>query len=412
MSFFSSIRNFFRRDHGTLLVLDIGGSSIKAAVIKIEKEENIVRILGFYQEYFEEEILDAEKIHYENLKVTAIRAKFFAEKIAKIKTTAVIIGLADEFLGSLSLSTKQKRDNPQSKITPNELKNIFSKLKWQLKEKAKGIPGITNISIVHAAIQEVLIDGWRVTNPIGFGGKEMVLNVYYSYISEHNMDIFRCLAKDLNVRLLRMASRSYALVAHFIAEHGPDYSAIFADMSTYRTDLVLVQKGKILETKSLATGSSVFTKKIASDLAIGFFEAEQIKLKYSRGELSERVAGKIKDIMTDTVKLWQNGLMIAVKEFSPTQILPSVFMIYGGGAGLPDIPKVFRNVDWPEEANFARKPEIKVLDTKSFHQVLDATKLVARGSRNISFFALLWFILALETKQPSLPREEEFTGRP
>lgn len=398
MSLFSPFSNLFRIRHTTLLVLDIGGSSVKAAVVKVH-DGSRAEIIGFHQEFFEEEIARPNAINAAPLIAAALRARFGAERMARVKTRDVIIGLADEFVESMSLGIRQKRDDPQAKIGTNELKNMLAKMKWQLGEKikARGERGI--ISVIHAPIQEVLIDGWRVTHPLGFTGKEISLNVYYSYVTEANFKLVTELARSMKLSLRDVVSRSYALVRHEIKDHGPDFSTIFINVSTYRTDITLVDKGKIIEAKSVTVGSYAFTYRIATALGIGFLEAENIKLKYARGELSKSIAGRVREILEKDVAVWQSGLVIAVRDFSQIQLLPEQFFVYGGGANLPDIERMIQKADWTEEANFNKKPAVEILSTEHIETITDTTRMVERGCKLVGFLGLVSWVFEVEARK-------------
>lgn len=384
---FSSIKNIFKKQEDAILFLDIGGSSVKAAVIKQEKESDKISILSYYREYFDEEIFNESSINYENLRLNVLRAKFFAEKKVKFKISKMVVGLAEEFVKSLTLSIKHKRSDPQEKINISELRNILLKVRWQIKEKTKETE--QSINIIEAAIQEVLIDGWRVTSPMGFNGKEISLNLYYSYLNSQSANIFNQLIQSFGLKSIAIFSKSYSVISSEIFKNGPNLSAIFINISTYRTDLFLVQKGKILEVKSFGIGSAAFTKKIAQEFGIGFFEAENIKLKYCQNNVSDRINNKIKEIIEKELSLWLNGVLFAIKDFSSAELLPSFIMLYGGGANMPDLTNFLSKVSWTNKFNFESRPEIKILNP-DFENINDLTGLVDKGPAGASFFSLIW----------------------
>lgn len=404
MSLRHTFYNLFTGHRDTILVLDIGGSSVKAAVVKI-LEAGRCEIAGFHQEFFDEEIVRPDTMDAKKLKVVASRARFLAERMAKVTTREVIIGLADEFVGSATLSLRQKRDDPQAKISANELKNMLTKMKWQLGEKIKARGDRGSISIIHAPLQEVLIDGWRVTHPVGFTGKEISLNIYYSYITESNFKLFNELAHGMKLGVRDMVSRSYALVRYELGEHGPDFSALFVNVSTYRTDLILVDRGKIVEGKSVGVGSYAFTNRIAASLGISFLEAEQIKLKYAHGDLSKSISERIHEILEKDVAVWQNGLVIAVRDCTSTALLPEQFFVYGGGANLPDIEPMINKVDWLEEASFNKNPVTHILNTEDIEIVTDSTRMIERGCKYVALMGLIAWVCQGEARKKEMAVE-------
>lgn len=396
---FSSIKNLFKKQEEALLVLDIGGSSVKAAVVKQEKESDKISIISYYREYFDEEIFNENSVNYENLRLNILRAKFFAEKNARFKISKVVIGLAEEFVKSLTLPIKYKRTDPQEKINISELKNILLKVKWQIKEKTKETE--QSVNIIEAAIQEVLIDGWRVTNPLGFNGKEISLNLYYSYLNSQSTNVFDTLTQSLGLEFVTIFSKSYSIISSEIFKNGPNLSAIFINISTYKTDLFLVQKGKILEVKSFGVGSTAFTKKIAQEFGIGFFEAENIKLKYCQNNVSDRINNKIKEIIEKELSLWLNGILFAIKNFSSVELLPPFIMLYGGGANMPDLISFLSKVNWVSKFDFESRPEIKILNP-DFENINDSTDLIDKGPASASFFSLIWRLFEFNKSEKKL----------
>lgn len=396
---FSSIKNIFKKSEEAVLLLDIGGSSVKAAVIKQEKGSDKISILSYYREYFDEELFGDNNINYENLRLNVLRAKFFAEKNTKFKISKMVIGLSEEFVKSLTLPIKHKRSDPQEKINISELRNILLKVRWQIKEKTKEIE--QSMNIIEAAIQEVLIDGWRVTSPMGFNGKEISLNLYYSYLNSQSTGVFNELTKSLGLKFVTIFSKSYSVISSEIFKNGPNLSAIFINISTYRTDLFLIQKGKILEIKSFGIGSGAFTKKIAQEFGIGFFEAENIKLKYCQNNLSERINNKIKLIIEKELSLWLNGVLFAVRDFSSAELLPSAIVLYGGGANMPDLTSFLSKVSWVSKFDFESRPEIKILNS-DFENIYDSTGLIDKGPANVSFFSLIWRLFEINKSEENL----------
>jgi len=96
--------------------------------------------------------------------------------VARIKPKRVVVGVAGEFIKGATTNFICKRSEPKKDIDLAEIQNIvqniqhkaFNKMRSQLAWETCR-PEI-EIKPINALLTEIKIDGYKVTNPLGFQG--------------------------------------------------------------------------------------------------------------------------------------------------------------------------------------------------------------------------------------------------
>jgi cell division protein FtsA len=154
-------------------------------------------------------------------------------------------------------------------------------------------------------------------------------------------------------------------------DQGNDFSAIFIDIGGGTTDIAVVSQGGLAGTKMFALGGRAFTKRIAGVLGESFLEAEQDKIEYSAGKLSEEKTKKIENALSQDSEVWLAGVQLTLEEFNDLDLLPSRILLCGGGSNLPEIEKVLTEAKWARTVPFAKKPTVGFLRPKDVTSVVD-----------------------------------------
>ncbi|MFH0852504.1 MAG: cell division FtsA domain-containing protein [bacterium] len=378
MSIFDKIFGKRKIKGDCVLVLDIGTEFVKALIVKVDEKKRAGQIVGA--------VLEPQKIAHmiagavtdiEGVADTCKKAILAVEAEAKTKVSQAIIGIAGEFVKGATFSFACEREEPKEKIEMPELKNIIQKIQWKafnkIRQELAEESGISEIEVkmINATIVEVKIDGYQVTNPLGFQGKEITLSIFNAYAPLLHLGAINSIAKTLNLDLLFVAAEPYAIARGIDIENQND--VIFIDIGGGTTDIALLRQGGLEGIKSFALGGRAFTKRLCDNLAVNFTEGEQIKLKYSRGEISSGVKKKISDIFKQDIKVWLGGVGLALSEFSKLSPLPSKILLCGGGSSLPGIKKALESGDWAKDLPLLQVPEVNFIDPAQVVGIEDKT---------------------------------------
>ena len=115
---------------------------------------------------------------------------------------------------------------------------------------------------MNTAIVDVRIDGYKVTNPLGFQGKKVQMSIFNSFAPLVHFSALQNIAEELDIDLLSIVSEPYAVARCLDFEDG-NVSAIFIDIGGGTTDIAVVENGAVIGSKMFALGVRTFTKRLA-----------------------------------------------------------------------------------------------------------------------------------------------------
>src|SRR6187397_1735452 len=171
-------RRLFQPDQASSLAactaLDVGTEFAKALVFEVDEgRKGIVRGVGRRRQGL---------AHMQSGTVTDIAAVVDncqvalqeAEEMAGFRSTQVIIGIAGELVKGFTTRVSQERKRPDQQLSARELDTLIESVQKDALREAErtitwetGLPNV-DIRLVHAAVTGATIDGYAVTNPVGF----------------------------------------------------------------------------------------------------------------------------------------------------------------------------------------------------------------------------------------------------
>jgi cell division protein FtsA len=382
MGIFSKIMG--RRGAGHALALDIGTEVVKALVFQIdeETEKGVVTGVGRARQ----RLGDMQSGAVSDIS-GVIRS--CEEAIAQAETMAgvrrveqTIMGIAGELVKGSTTTVHYERLKPELRIDLPELKNIVQKVQWKAFDKIRqqlawetGHSEI-DVKLINAAIVDVRIDGYRVTNPLGFQGRDVSIGIFNAYAPMVHLGALQKIAEELDLDLLSIAAEPYAVARSMGLENTVDFSAIFIDIGGGTTDIAVVRNGGLEGTKMFALGGRAFTKRLAQELNVNFQEAESLKIRYGRGELAADAAKRLEKILEEDCRVWLDGIELSLQEFSESDLLPPKILLCGGGSALPGIKKSLSQESWLKNLPFSKRPSVGFLQPKDVANIADKTGLL------------------------------------
>ncbi len=378
MSIFSKI--FSKSSAEYYLALDVGTEFAKALVFQIDSDEKIGYVIGVGKERQKKGNMQSGAVSdisgvIDTCKIS-INEALEEAGIKKIKKA--IVGIAGELVKGTTTTVHYERGNVDSRIDFPELKNIIQKVQTKAYERIQEqIAWETGqdieVKLINAAIVDVRIDGYQVTNPIGFQGKDVSVSIFNAYAPMIHLGALQAIADELNIDLLSIAAEPYAVARSIDYDDALDFGAIFIDIGGGTTDIAVVRNGGLEGTKMFAFGGRAFTKKLAQELRIDFEEAEELKIKYSEGKLSDNISLKIEQILQNDAAVWLSGVELSLSEFAGSDVLPSKILLCGGGSGLPGIKKILLTSQWVRSLPFSKAPSVNYLQPKDVVRIIDKT---------------------------------------
>jgi cell division protein FtsA len=305
-----------------------------------------------------------------------------AEDMAEAVPGRAVIGIAGEQVKGFSTSVTIPRQDPSQRINRVELQNTLELVQKRAMREAShmmaaelGVPDV-NLKLIHSTITTVRIDGYLVTNPLDFQGKAMEIAVFNTFAPLTHIGALQTIATELDLELIGTVAEPFAMARCCATDEIYEFGGIFIDIGGGTTDVALIRNGGIEGTKMFTIGGRVFTKKIASHLAISFTEAEDLKIRYSRGEVSAERAAVLRKLIAPDAEVLVNGVALTLQQLAKSDRLPASIYLAGGGASLPEIAAYLNAYPWMDRLPFPRPPQVRLLAPTDVRNIYDSTGLL------------------------------------
>ena len=379
-------RRFLQRPESEKLAactaLDVGTEFAKALVFEIEESgKGIVRGVGRRRQGLAHmqsgTVADIAAV-VDNCQVALQEA----EEMAGFRSSQVIIGIAGELVKGFTTSVSQERRKPDQQMSARELDSLIDGVQREALRDAErtvtwetGLPNV-DIRLVHAAVTGATIDGYAVTNPVGFHGRHVRISIFNAFAPLIHLGALQTVASMLDLELVAIVAEPYAVARCLADEQVEQTGALFIDVGGGTTDVALVRQGGIEGTRMFALGGRAFTKSLADRLELPFARAEEIKVDFAKGVQVER-HDEVSQIVAEDVAVWSAGVELVLEEFAKSGMLPGRLYVCGGGARLPQIGAALRDAEFARHLPFARPPQVEAISVAEVAQIEDATGLLA-----------------------------------
>lgn len=398
---FDKIKQALPRSGGTdqhLVALDIGTGFIKALIAKVDGDT--LKIVGVGRERQGLSDMHAGAIADIGAVVRNCEAALNdAEQQAGIQAKRVVIGIAGELVKGMTSTIRYKRPQPNAPLDMREMEFIIEKVQERAHIKAqKQIAWETGntdveIKLVNSAIVSIHIDGYKVSNPIGFQGKDVAIQIYTAFAPMVHIGALERTAQELDLDLLAVAAEPFAVSRSVLGtDASSTFTAILADVGAGTTDIAVVNDGGVEGTKMFGIGGRSFTRTIVTEMDLPYEDAEKLKLHSTEPNLKPDVKEKLTAALDKTLEVWLNGVELALSEFDALDHLPNRLLLCGGGASLEQLVTALETRDWYKDLPFTKKPSVHHIQpsevagiTDETGQVNDHTYITAMGLLRVGY---------------------------
>jgi cell division protein FtsA len=389
------------------VALDIGTEFVKALIFKIEDNKGIVVGTGRQRQKLGD-MHGGTVTDIAGVVDNCGKALDQAEEMAGVVADQCIIGIAGELVKGTTTTVHYERLTPEKKIEFSELKNIVNKVQWKAFDAAREQlawetgQAALDVKLVSASIVDVKIDGYKVTNPVGFQGKDVSIGIFNAFAPMVHLGALQTIAGDLGLELISIAAEPYAVARSVGVDEAGEFSAIFIDIGGGTSDIAVVRNGGLEGTKMFAIGGRSFTKRISQSLNVPFAKAEEIKIAYSGDMLEDKDTEIVKNALELDVDVWLSGVELSLSEFPDIDSLPSKVMLCGGGAALPEIKKALEGSSWYKNLPFAKKPKVTFIKPEDVANIIDKTGTI-KDQQDITPMGLASLVVDMDLDDEVLP---------
>ena len=398
----------------TILALDIGTEFVKAVLAKPTKKGDL-EILGVGKARQAEGNMHAGAVADIPAVVSVCEdALVEVERQAGERANLAVVGIAGELIKGNTTTVNYSRKNPNKPITNAEMEEIIKKVQQKSGEVAKKTVSLetgndnVEVRLINSAIVSLTIDGYKISNPIGFKGSDIVIQFYTAFAPLIHVAAIEKVCAELNLDLLTVAVEPFAVCRACLGDDlESSFSGIVMDIGGGTTDVAVVEDGGVEGTKMFGIGGRSFTHQIAEGLGVDFETAEEYKLAYDSGELDDRVKSKVETAISRNISVWLTGVEVALEEFENVGSLPRKILLCGGGAGLSLLQETLAISDWYQGLPFSRRPLIHLID------VLDLPDLIIKDKFELdhSFATALGLLRVGMDTLASAPEENKLRAK-
>jgi cell division protein ftsA len=366
-------------DRNYMVALDIGTEFVKAMIAKIDGEELQVVGVGRSRQdigdMYSGAIADIAGV-VQNCE----EALAEAEDQAGLQARRVVIGVAGELVKGTTSTIRYRRPQPSRPLDENEMEFIIEKVQERAQEKARSQIGIetgnpdVEIKLVNSALVGIHIDGYKVSNPLGFQGKDVAVQIYTAFAPMLHIGALERVADELSLELIAVAAEPFAVSRSVLGnDASSNFTAILADVGGGTTDIAVVNDGGVEGTKMFGIGGRSFTRTIANDLDLTYDAAEKLKVNFDHEYLKSSVKEKISKSIDKTLEVWLQGVELALGEFDSVDHLPNKILLCGGGASLQQLVDALSTGNWYKNLPFTRKPTVHHIKPDEVMGIIDKT---------------------------------------
>lgn len=373
-----------KSDDQYIVALDIGTEFVKALVGKVSKESGDITVIGVGRAHQSLSDMQAGAIaDIASVVSNCDKALNDAETQAGVSARTAILGIAGELVKGTTTTVRVARKTPTKPLDITEMEKIISLVQERAEKKAKqqlawelGGKSV-EVRLVNSALVSIEIDGYPVTNPIGFQGKDVVVQLYTAFAPLIHIGALEKTAQELDLDLLAVAAEPFA-VARAVIGNNPNQnlSAILMDVGGGTTDIAVVNDGGVQGTKMFGIGGRAYTRGIERDLAVDFEQAELLKIGLSTNKVPSQKRPAIEAALGKTADTWLSGVELALGEFTKLDHLPHRLFLCGGGSSLDLLKDRLEQSDWFKALPFTRKPTINYIRPEQIVGIEDTTGLV------------------------------------
>ncbi len=374
-----------KKEDKYLVALDIGTEFVKALIGKVNENDGTVEIIGVGRTHQGLSDMQAGAI----ADIAAVvdncdKALNQAEDEAGVSVRTCIIGIAGELVKGTTTTIKVARTQSDKALDISEMEKIINLVQQRAQDKAKQqlaweLGGKeVDVRLVNSALVNIEIDGYPVTNPIGFQGREVVVQLYTAFAPMIHIGALEKTAQELDLDLLAVAAEPFAVARAVIGNNtNQNLSAILMDVGGGTTDLAVINDGGVQGTKMFGIGGRAYTHAVERDLGVSFEQAEDLKVGLSTNQIPAARRQPVEKALSKTAEVWIGGIELALSEFNKLDHLPYRMFLCGGGSSLDLLMEKLEGSEWYKTLPFTRKPTVHHIRPDQVAGIKDMTGKVS-----------------------------------
>ena len=366
-------------DKQHIVALDIGTEFVKALIAKMEDDQ--LKIVGVGRKRQDVSDMHSGAIaDIAGVVQNCEAALSDAEEQAGLQAKRVVIGIAGELVKGVTNTIRYRRPQPDRPLDVAEMEFIIEKVQERAQGKAQKQIALetgneeVEVKLVNSALVSIHIDGYKVSNPIGFQGKDVAVQIYTAFAPMVHIGALERVADELALELVAVAAEPFAVSRSVLGNDASStFTAILADVGGGTTDIAVVNDGGVEGTRMFGIGGRSFTRTIASEMDLTYKDAEKLKMNLGHEQIKPSVKKQAEEAIDKTIDVWLAGVELALSEFDSVDHLPSRVLLCGGGSSLEKLVSALETAEWYKELPFTKRPTVHHISPKEVVGIEDVT---------------------------------------
>jgi cell division protein FtsA len=363
-----------------IVALDIGTEFVKALVARVQPDGDI-EIIGVGRQHQKLSDMQAGAISdIASVVQNCDKALTDAEEQAGVSVRTAIIGIAGELVKGTTTTVRVSRKDPSRQLDIEEMERVIKLVQQRAEARAKQQVAVelgskdVELRLVNSALVNIEIDGYPVTNPIGFQGKDVVVQLYTAFAPMIHIGALERTAQELDLDLLAVAAEPFAVARSVIGDsQSANLNVVLMDVGGGTTDIAVINDGGVQGTKMFGIGGRAYTRSVEREVGIDFEQAEKLKVSLGSGKLPAAREKAIETALKKTVKVWTDGVELALSDFDKLDHLPHRLYLCGGGSSLQMLMDELSQSEWYRALPFTRKPVVHHVRPEQVVGIRDTT---------------------------------------
>lgn len=379
------------------LVLDVGSSSLKAAVFSPLPGEKVALLSytappekrGAVQSGMIVDVAAVEEVAESAVREVALSGGG--------QPPRAICGLAGEAVKEFYTSVRLNRENADLPLAEKELGRLAEKIRevsfLEIERELTEVTGSAEREgeIINTRLASFKVDGYPLHEPLGFTGKVLEVALNSAVAPTTYVSRLKSLGKKLKLQRVEMVSQLAAITRLLQRHEGANLNALIVEVGGEKTDVAVVFGGALVGSRTFGLGGTHFTRALREKLALSEEVAEEKKLAYSRGEIVGEEGKKIEEILAVPLDFWLKGLAVTLTDFSGVKTFPAKVWLWGGGSLLPEVNRALQAFPWTVNFPFLAPPQIVRATPSLFSPYLEDRRGQSLDSTELLVAALgLW----------------------
>jgi cell division protein FtsA len=289
----------------------------------------------------------------------------------------------------------QSRSRPERPVDEEELEVLLARA-LRLSANRLADPQHPSWCLVDAAAVTLTVDGRRVTDPVGFRGKELGATVFAALARSETVNAWRAVAEEFEFSMLALAAAPLALAAGLAEPQG-----LLVDVGGTTTDVTWWRMGRPVALGSLALGGADLSRALLQKWRLSTDKVERLKAAYAGGQLTPDARSEVLEVLAPSLQAWRDEMEILLANLDRDEPLPQQIYLQGGGSVLPEITDAVRSLAWSQRLHFARYPQVRRWRATDVPGVVNRTDR-GRGPGDVTALAVAAWA-AFQGQPPDLP---------